>query len=69
MPTASLIEQAQLACSAVDQDLLYARVDGIEREGRLVLMELEINEPYLFLGLSESAAEQFANAVLSVVTS
>jgi len=68
-PTMSLIEQAQLACSTVGQDLLYSRVDGIERDGRLLLMELEINEPFLFLGYSQGAPERFATAILCVLTS
>jgi glutathione synthase/RimK-type ligase-like ATP-grasp enzyme len=61
-PATTLIDQAQNALAAVDQELLYARVDGVERHGRLVLMELEINEPFLFIGFSEGAAERFAEA-------
>jgi glutathione synthase/RimK-type ligase-like ATP-grasp enzyme len=55
-PDTSLIEQAQAVLAAVDSPLLYARVDGIERAGRLILMEMEINEPFLFLGFCEGAA-------------
>ena len=43
---------------------LYARVDGIERDGRFVLMELEINEPFLYIGSSSGAATRFADAIV-----
>ena len=46
-PSPRLIEQAQAILSAFDQSLLYARIDGFERSGNFVLMELEINEPFL----------------------
>lgn len=64
VPDDTFIDQARSALSAVGQELLYARVDGIEREGRLVVMELEINEPYLYLSFSES----FAEATMHVLT-
>jgi hypothetical protein len=51
----------------VDRPLLYARVDGIEREGRFVLMELEINEPFLYIGSSTGAANRFADAIVHTV--
>ena len=63
-PPAQLIAEAQSVLEADNHDLLYARVDGIEREGRFVLMELEINEPYLFVGLSEGAADRFAEEIV-----
>jgi hypothetical protein len=51
-PPARLVEQARTILSQVDSELLYARVDGIDRAGRFVLMELEINEPHLFIFIS-----------------
>jgi hypothetical protein len=47
--------------------LLYARVDGVERARGFLLMELEINEPFLFLGTSENAAVRFADAIEAVL--
>jgi len=44
--------------------LLYARVDGIERQGEFVLMELEVNEPFLYIGSSSGAAKRFADAIV-----
>lgn len=67
-PTADLVEAAESILSIIPQDLLYARVDGIERNGRFVLMELEINEPYLFINSSADGATRFADAILSVLS-
>jgi glutathione synthase/RimK-type ligase-like ATP-grasp enzyme len=43
---------------------LYARVDGLRGgDGRLVLLELEVFEPFLFLETDPEAAHRFARAV------
>lgn len=59
-----LIDQAQSILGAIDDDLLYARVDGIERDGQLFLMELELIEPHLFFELHPRAADRFADALI-----
>lgn len=64
-PPPSLIEQASAVLDAVEDPWLYARVDGIVRDGTFFLMELEMTEPTLFLTLHEPAAEQFAEAILA----
>ena len=43
---------------------LYARVDGIIRDGRFVLIEVEVNEPALGLHLAPGSADRFADALL-----
>lgn len=58
-----LIEQAGRVLAALPESPLYARVDGIDRDGTFVLMELELIEPNLFLELSEGAADRFAAAL------
>jgi glutathione synthase/RimK-type ligase-like ATP-grasp enzyme len=63
-PTSRLIEQARKVLSTVGRPLLYARVDGIERKGKFLLMELEINEPVLYLGLGDGAPQKFAEAIM-----
>jgi len=63
-PKDALIEQACAILCAVDSQLLYARVDAIERGGRLLLMELELIEPYLFFPEHPKAPERFAQALL-----
>jgi glutathione synthase/RimK-type ligase-like ATP-grasp enzyme len=66
-PDRHVIERAMSVLATVEHPLLYARVDGIERQGRFVLMELEINEPFLFLGYSEKAAIRFADAIATAL--
>ena len=60
-PDASLIADAQDVLHAVEEPWLYARVDGVVRDGRLLLMELEMTEPSLFL--DAAAAARFADAI------
>ncbi|MCB9367236.1 MAG: hypothetical protein H6506_03890 [Calditrichaeota bacterium] len=43
-----------------DDAPLYARVDGVLRDGRFILMELELIEPYLFLEYQDGAAGRLA---------
>jgi glutathione synthase/RimK-type ligase-like ATP-grasp enzyme len=65
--TASAIARrgAEQALAAVPGAWLYARVDGVERDGRLMVMELEVIEPELFLVWSNEAVRRLANAILS----
>ncbi len=63
-PSPAIVEQARRVLSQAAGPLLYARVDGIERDGRFVLMELEINEPFLYIGSSSGAAKRFADAIV-----
>ena len=58
-----LIADAERVLAAVPGAPLYARVDGVAREGRLMLMELELIEPHLFLGWDPGAAARLATAV------
>ena len=62
-PAPAIVEEARRVLSHAAGRLLYARVDGIERDGRFVLMELEINEPFLYIGSSSGAATRFADAI------
>jgi len=66
-PPAALLNQANHIVSTVQQvrESLYCRIDAVAREDKLVLMELELIEPELFLGLAEGAAERFAEAIAS----
>ena len=63
-PSGALIEQAAATLEAVREPWLYARVDGVVRDGILLLMELEMTEPTLFLSMWEPAAERLAAAIL-----
>jgi glutathione synthase/RimK-type ligase-like ATP-grasp enzyme len=64
-PSAALLDQANRIAATVPQvrNALYCRIDAVARDGNLVLMELELIEPELFLGLAEGAAERFAEAI------
>ena len=63
-PDAGLVRQARAALDPLDQLPLYARVDGIVRDGELVVTELEVNEPSLFLTLAPESAARFAEATV-----
>ena len=64
-PPPSLLEQAHVVVkkSGVDQ-LLYARVDGVEVDGQLYLMELELIEPDLFFQFHPDGLNNFITALL-----
>lgn len=68
-PSAEIVEQARRVLSHAPGPLLYARVDGIERDGEFVLMELEINEPFLYIASSSGAANRFADAIVRATAS
>jgi glutathione synthase/RimK-type ligase-like ATP-grasp enzyme len=70
-PSATLVSDARAALRAAAdatrtrvEDVLYARVDGIERSGRLMLMELELIEPVLFYAHAPGAAARMAALIL-----
>ncbi|GAA4003422.1 hypothetical protein GCM10022408_13730 [Hymenobacter fastidiosus] len=44
-------------------DCLYARVDGVEVQGELLLMELELIEPFLYLASAEGALARYEEAL------
>lgn len=66
LPSAALLDHANQIAAAVPQvrESLYCRIDAVARDGKMVLMELELIEPELFLGLAEGAAERFAKAIV-----
>jgi len=59
----ALVEQAARVLDAIDAVPLYARVDGVVRGGDLLLMELELIEPNVFLAARPGAADDFAAAI------
>jgi len=62
----SVAERALAAVPGGADRLLYARVDLIPGpDGDPVVVELELTEPSLFLGLAEGAGQRFADAILS----
>jgi len=63
LPPPELIKQAEAILHLIEQPLLYARVDGVDRNGQLVLMELELIEPCLFLNVDAAAPRRLAEAI------
>jgi glutathione synthase/RimK-type ligase-like ATP-grasp enzyme len=59
----NVVEQAARVLAAIDDVPLYARVDGVVRGGDLLLMELELIEPNVFLGARNGAVDDFAAAI------
>ncbi len=49
---------------ALPEQPLYARIDGVVRDGRFVVMEVELHEPGLWLHLAPDSADRFAEATL-----
>jgi glutathione synthase/RimK-type ligase-like ATP-grasp enzyme len=62
-PDSSMLASAQALVDTFAKDSLYARVDGVVIDGLFHLMELELIEPYLFLGLSEKAIPNYKAAL------
>jgi glutathione synthase/RimK-type ligase-like ATP-grasp enzyme len=64
-PGPGLIAQARAVVEKIPGPWLYARVDGVETDAGLLLMELELTEPSLFLGTDRKAPARFAEAILA----
>jgi len=62
-PDSKMLASAQALVASFAKDSLYARVDGVVIDGVFHLMELELIEPYLFLGLSEKAIPNYKAAL------
>lgn len=65
-PPQALINQAAAIVNMIEGPLLYTRVDTVEVNGRLMLMELELIEPLLFFSYDPQAAERFADALITL---
>jgi glutathione synthase/RimK-type ligase-like ATP-grasp enzyme len=59
------IEAMSRVLSSLPSEPLYARIDGVRRNGRFVLMEVEVNEPGLGLHLAPGAGDRFAAALVA----
>ena len=62
-PSPAVLNAARSALEAAGSTPVYARVDGVVVNGRFLLMELELIEPYLFLPDSPEATQRLAHAV------
>lgn len=67
-PARDELDAAEAALAAVEDQLLYARVDLVrDRDGRPVLMEMELVEPDLYLRLDSVATDRFRRAIMAVI--
>jgi len=66
-PPAGLVEDARRTLAALDGPWLYARVDGCAVDGALLLSELELLEPTLYLHLGEDPAGRLARAIVEML--
>ena len=60
--TDELMKVGEKVIDALDDVLLYARVDLVQYKNQWMLMELEAIEPSLYFNMAESSAHQFAEA-------
>jgi hypothetical protein len=65
----STIQYAKKILSLFDGEILYARVDGVLRDGQFILMEVELIEPELFLSYNENAHEELVKSALELFLS
>ena len=62
-PSEAMLASCQKLIVRFASESLYVRVDGVVIEGIFYLMELEMIEPYLFLGLSPQALSNYKQAI------
>jgi glutathione synthase/RimK-type ligase-like ATP-grasp enzyme len=63
-PPREVTEQGAACLRALPDMPLYARVDGVVRDGGLIVIEVEVLEPALFMEFDPPSAERFAEATL-----
>ena len=64
-PSRAVTEQGAAALRTLPELPLYARVDGVVRDGQLIVIEVEVLEPALFLDFDPGSAERFAAATIA----
>ena len=64
-PSPEVREQGAQALRALPEMPLYARVDGVLRDDGLIVIEVEVLEPALFMEFDPPAAERFAEATVA----
>lgn len=64
MPSFEVTQQGAACLATLPARPLYARVDGVVREGILIVIEVEVLEPALFMEFDPPSAERFAEATL-----
>jgi glutathione synthase/RimK-type ligase-like ATP-grasp enzyme len=68
VPTAALIKTAENVLKTVGHALLYARVDGILKKGKFLLMEVELIEPDLYFNIAPNAKKTYLTALEAMIS-
>jgi len=63
-PPTDVVRQAADVLRALPEVPLYARIDGVVRAGILIVIEVEVLEPALFMDFHPPSAELFADATI-----
>lgn len=63
-PAPDIADQGAAALRTLPELPLYARVDGVVRGAELIVLEVEVLEPALFMEFDPASAERFAEATL-----
>jgi glutathione synthase/RimK-type ligase-like ATP-grasp enzyme len=63
-PPQAIREQGATVLRVLPAMPLYARVDGVVRDGALIVIEVEVLEPALAMDLDPASAERFAEATV-----
>lgn len=63
-PPSEVTAQGAACLASLPTMPLYARVDGVVRDGTLIVIEVEVLEPALFMDFEPASAERFAEATL-----
>jgi glutathione synthase/RimK-type ligase-like ATP-grasp enzyme len=63
-PPGEVAKQGAAALRVLPEMPLYARVDGVVRDGALIVIEVEVLEPALFMEFDPPSAERFAEATV-----
>jgi glutathione synthase/RimK-type ligase-like ATP-grasp enzyme len=64
IPPPPIIQQSASILQEITEPLLYARVDGVVRNGKFILMELELIEPALFFSQQPERARLLAIEIM-----
>lgn len=66
-PSAPIIAQAKAILNHYEEPILYARMDGIIRDGQFLLMEAELIDPELYFRSGEKGQQAFLKAILQIL--
>jgi len=64
VPSRDVTQQGAACLATLPEMPLYARVDGVVRDGTLIVIEVEVLEPALAMDVDPPSAERFAEATL-----